>query len=225
VPPASAMPQLDRMDLSMRRALLRWYRRAGRHDLPWRKTRDPWRVLLAELMLQRTRADVVARVYPQVVARWATAAAFAAAEPELVGPLLRPLGFTHRFSRLQAAAEVCDAGVPRTYARLMTVPGVGRYAATATMCFAYGRRVGVVDPSVIRVLERFYGWQGTRSRARDDPLYWELATTLVPRRTPREWNFAMLDLAAMVCRPIPACSRCPIANRCVYRNAPAKCQP
>ena len=152
------------MPLAARRALLRWYRLHGRHDLPWRGVRNPWHVLLAELMLQRTRADLVAPVYLESVSRWPTAASFAEADPEEVQHVLRPLGLTHRVRRLQRAAEHFSGGVPRSYQRLVAGPGVGPYAATATLCFAYGRRIAVVDPSVIRFLERFLGLRSSRAR-------------------------------------------------------------
>ena len=130
------------MPLGARRALLRWYRNAGRHDLPWRQTHDPWQVLLAELMLQRTRADLVAPVYLETIRRWPTAQALGDANPAHARRVLSPLGLAHRSSRLQDAAQACAGGVPRTYEGLIEIPGVGRYAATATLCLAFDRSAG-----------------------------------------------------------------------------------
>lgn len=197
-----------------RRALLRWYRRNGRHDLPWRQTADPWHILLAELMLQRTRADLVSPVFIEVTNRWPSARDLSAADPAEFCEVVRPLGLTHRFARLQAAAEACERGVPRTYDALLQVPGVGRYVATATMCIAFGRRMAVVDPAVIRYLERFAGVTSNRSRPRMDEQYWSLATQMMPGRRAREWNFAVLDLSATVCRPAPRCQTCPMQPWC-----------
>lgn len=202
------------MPPAARRALLRWYRAAGRHHLPWRHTRDPWQVLLAELMLQRTRADLVAPVYLKATARWPTADSLAGADPTDVRNVLAPLGLAHRVGRLIGAARTCRDGVPRTQGGLLRVPGVGRYAATATLCFAFGRRVAIVDPSIIRVLERYFGLTPSRSRAREDPQYWEAAAALLPSRMPREWNFALLDLGSLVCRATPHCSECPLSSSC-----------
>jgi A/G-specific adenine glycosylase len=172
-------------------------------------------VLLAELMLQRTRADLVVPVYREGLARWPTAADLAGAEPRTVAETLRPLGLSHRVSRLLEAAAMCRDGVPRTRNRLLAVPGVGPYAATATLCFAYGRRLAVVDPSVIRVVTRLTGVSSDRSRPRTDPRIWKTAGDLIGTSVnPREWNFAMLDLGAIVCRPKPRCHECPLVRWC-----------
>ena len=198
---------------ALRRRVLRWFRAEGR-DFPWRHTHDPWEVLLAELMLQRTRADLVPRVYQEALRRYPTAAAFADAPPADLEELLRPLGFTHRNVRLRAAADACRDRVPRSMAGLLAVPGVGRYAATATLCFAHGRRLAVVDPSVIRLLGRLELATSSRTRARDDPELWTAADQLLPSRNAREWNFAVLDLASTICRPAPRCAACPLQDVC-----------
>jgi A/G-specific adenine glycosylase len=199
---------------ALRRALLGWYRRRGRHDLPWRQTRDPWPVLLAELMLQRTRADLVVPVYRAVTAAYPTAAALADAEPNEVRRLAWPLGLHHRLPRLQAAAAAVRDGVPTTPQGLLAVPGVGPYAANATLCFAFGRRVPIIDANVLRVLSRLTGLASERSRPRDDPQAWAHAGALLPARRVREWNCALLDLSALVCRPRPNCSVCPLHRHC-----------
>ena len=205
----------------LRRRILRWYRANGRHDLPWRQTRDPWEVLLAELMLQRTRVDVVERVYRSAIDVYPTAQAFSSASPEAVAELLRPLGLESRSLRLQGVATAVEDGVPRSLEGLLTIPGVGRYAATATLCFGFGRHLGVVDPSIIRIFRRLWGVESTRSRPHTDPEMWAFSTSLVPRRRAREWNWALLDLGAAICRPKPHCSVCPARTSCpVGANAP-----
>jgi A/G-specific adenine glycosylase len=204
----------------VRRRLLRWWRAEGR-DFPWRHTRDPWAVLLAELMLQRTRADLVPRVYEEAMRRYPTAAAFADAPRDELAVLLRPLGFLRRNERLRLAADACRDGVPRTMAGLLAVPGVGRYAATATLCFAFGRRVAVIDPSVIRLLARLELGTSERARPREDPALWAAADALLPAHGAREWNYAVLDHAATVCRPAPRCPACPLLALCPTGTARA----
>jgi A/G-specific adenine glycosylase len=203
-----------RPTLAIRRALLRWYRQEGRHDLPWRSSSDPWHVLLAELMLQRTRADLVGPVYQRVLGEWPAAGDLADAPPDFVTDVMRPLGLTHRVPRIQAAAAAVRNGVPKTMRGLLYVPGVGPYVATATLCFAYGRRLAVVDPSVIRILTRLVGLTSDRSRPRTDRRIWEEAQRLLPPRNAREWNFAVLDLGARICRPRPRCPECPVLRYC-----------
>lgn len=170
----------------------------------------PWAVLLSELMLQRTRADLVVPVCEQVMRRYPTAPDLADAPSEEVEELLRPLGFLHRNARLQAGAQSCRAGVPRTMDGLLAVPGVGRYAATATLCFAYGRRMAVVDPSVIRSLARLEVFTSTKARPREDSALWAAAQELLPARGARQWNYAVLDHAALICQPRPRCRECPV---------------
>lgn len=198
----------------VRSALLRWYRRCGRHDLPWRKADDPWHVLLAELMLQRTRADLVAPVYEETIAMFPAAADLADASAARVESALRPLGLVHRISRIQAAANAVRDGVPRRIESLMAIPGVGRYAAHATLCFAYAEPLAVVDPSVIRILDRLGLAKSDRSRPRTDPEVWAVASKLLAPRNASAWNYAMLDLGALICRERPRCAACPLRLRC-----------
>lgn len=129
---------------------------------------------------------------------------------------VRPLGYSHRNMRLQAAADACRAGVPRTMGRLMAVPGVGRYAATATLCLAFGRRLAVIDPTIIRLLDRLGLATSDRARPRDDPALWAAAQALLPRRDARTWNLALLDLGALVCQPKPRCPECPLLSLCPF---------
>jgi A/G-specific adenine glycosylase len=198
---------------ALRRNVLRWYRTESR-TFPWRYRDDPWEVLLAELLLQRTRADLVVPVYEEVLRRWPTAGQLADAAPDDVAAVLRPLGFLHRNRRVQAVAAACRAEVPHRMDDLMAIPGIGRYAATATLCFAYGRRLAVVDPTVIRFLSRLGVARSDRSRGRDDPEVWAAAQALMSKRNARTWNYAVLDLGAMVCRSTPRCGLCPLRCLC-----------
>lgn len=171
-------------------------------------------MLLAELLLQRTRADLVVSIYERLLQRWPTAQSLAGAEPGDVAAVLRPLGFEHRNRRIQAAARACGEGVPRTLDGLLAIPGVGRYAASATLCFAYRRRMAVIDPTVIRILERLELAKSTRSRPREDAAVWEAAQAVMPSKDARTWNYAMLDFGALVCRVRPRCLECPLVSLC-----------
>jgi A/G-specific adenine glycosylase len=198
----------------LRRRILRWYRTEGR-DFPWRYRDDPWEVLLAEVLLQRTRADLVAPVYEETLRRWKTAGELADATPGDVEVALRTLGLAHRNQRVQAVAAACRAGVPSQESDLMSIRGIGRYAATATLCFAFGRKKAVVDPTVIRLLSRLGIVSSDRARPRDDPRVWTEARELMPRTgDPRSWNYAVLDLGATLCRSTPRCGRCPLLQTC-----------
>jgi A/G-specific adenine glycosylase len=193
---------------------LRWYRQNGRHDLPWRRTRDPWAVLLAELMLQRTRADLVVPVYEETLRQFETPAALAQASGTQVEQLFRPLGLHHRALRIQAAAAAVQTGVPRTPRQLLQIPGVGPYAASATLCFAFRRRVAIIDPNIIRVLDRLFSVRSDHARPRTDPTLWAAADALLPAHGAPDWNSALLDLGTTICTKEPHCAICPLQTLC-----------
>jgi A/G-specific adenine glycosylase len=197
-----------------RRRLLAWYSVSGRHDLPWRQTDDPWHILLAELMLQRTRADLVVPVYERVTMLLPRAADVAEAPADQLHELFRPLGLLHRVERIQRAAEAVKDGVPRSLSGLLDIPGVGQYAASATACFAFNHRLAIVDPSIIRILDRIFAIRSDRTRPRVDPRLWHAAAKLMPRTDPRCWNYAMLDFGSAVCAARPKCATCPILPLC-----------
>jgi A/G-specific adenine glycosylase len=194
-----------------------WHRQNGRR-YPWRETSDPYQILIAELLLQRTRTDVVERTYPRFVATYPTSASLAAADPGDVESLLRPLGFVHRTRRLPELARALlerHAGrVPTTEGELLALPGVGRYVTNAVLTLAYGRRRPLLDPNVIRLLDRALGVGSARARPRDDAALWDALADLVPTRHAREFALGLVDLGAVVCVRRPRCYECPLRPRC-----------
>ena len=180
-------------------ALLRWYDEQGR-DLPWRRTRDPYAVLVSEVMLQQTQ---VARVIPRYEAwleRWPDAAALAAASPADVLREWVGLGYNRRALRLRdACVAVARDGWPVTASGLRALPGVGPYTAAAVASFAFDEQVAAVDVNVARVSARL----GTEP------------ATLVPEGRAASFNHAMMDLGATICTARRArCEACPVARLC-----------
>jgi A/G-specific adenine glycosylase len=174
---------------------------------------------LAEVLLQRTRADLVVPIYDRCVARFPTAEALAAARPDAVADLLRPLGFSHRNARVPALGRALrdDFGgrVPQSYDELRSLPGVGRYVANAVLLLAYGQRRPLLDPNVIRLLERAYGIRSSKVRPREDPALWELVDRIVPGRSPQAVALGLVDLGSLVClKRRPRCGSCPLHSRC-----------
>lgn len=199
----------------MRRRLLAWGQ-SHRRAFPWRSTRDPFRVLVAEVLLQRTRADAVVSVYGELFQRWPTARRLARAQVRSIAAVIRPLGLAYRAPRLrQLARTIADRReVPRDAGALQRLPGVGRYVANATLATAFGCHAGVVDGVSARVYRRFLGLSSERLPV-DDGALWALVERITPRRAAREWNWAVLDLAAGVCVPAkPRCGECPLSARC-----------
>ncbi|HEY6808942.1 MAG TPA: hypothetical protein VI160_09165 [Gemmatimonadales bacterium] len=219
------------------RALLRWFARAGR-DLPWRRTRDPYRIVVSEFMLQQTQVSRVAEFYPRFLTRFPTVHHLARAKTKSVREAWEGLGYYARAANLHALAkEVSAAGgqLPDTPEELIKLPGVGPYTAGAVATFAYEKPVAAVDVNVARVMRRFFLGErgvgsGTRrsgrnSRARaggttpHPPLrsIWALTTTLVPRDGKRAWRFnqAIMELGALICTArAPKCPECPVNRNC-----------
>jgi A/G-specific adenine glycosylase len=200
-----------------RRRLLEWGDE-HRRDLPWRRTRDPWRILVSEVMLQQTQADRVVPHYDRFLVDFPTPAACAAAGPAAVVRLWSGLGYNRRALNLhQAAASiVADHGgaVPHDDAALRALAGVGPYTARAVRTFAFGDDVAAVDTNAVRVLARAVaGVPLTLPRAM------ALGDQLVPAGASWEFNQAMFDLGATVCTAArPDCARCPVRRQCAWRR-------
>jgi len=194
--------------------LVAWQRRHGRHDLPWQDTREPYRVWLAEVMLQQTQVAAVIPYYERFLARFADVGALAAASQDDVLRLWSGLGYYARGRNLHAAARavVARGGFPDSQQGLAALPGVGRSTAAAIAVFAFGRRAAILDGNAKRVFARCFGVEGEKSQ-------WRLAESLLPKRALRPYTQALMDLGATVCtRARPACERCPVAARCVARR-------
>ena len=194
--------------------LVAWQRRHGRHGLPWQGTRDPYRIWLAEVMLQQTQVAAVIPYYERFLARLPDLGALAAASQDDVLRLWSGLGYYARGRNLHAAAKaISDQGAfPRTLEGIRALPGVGRSTAAAIAVFAFGRRAAILDGNAKRVLARCFGIAGEKR-------LWELAERQLPLRGIRAYTQGLMDLGATVCvRANPACERCPVARGCVARR-------
>ena len=199
------------------RALLDWGDRT-RRDLPWRATRDPWAVLVSELMLQQTQVARVVPKYEAFLERFPTLAACAAAAPAAVVRLWAGLGYNRRALHLHRAAEACvrrhGGELPTTIHGLLTLPGVGPYTARAVLAFSANADVGVLDTNAARVTARL---GGLRLDAREAQL---AADAAVPAGHGWSWNQAMLDLGATVCtKRVVRCDVCPLTSHCAWHLA------
>jgi A/G-specific adenine glycosylase len=198
---------------SLQRDVLDWAP-TGWRDLPWRRTRDPWAVLVSELMLQQTQVARVAPKWRAFMARWPTPAACAAARAAEVVRAWAGLGYNRRALNLHRCAVVVTTShggvLPAELTALEALPGIGPYTARAVLAFAFGHDVGVVDTNVARVLSRAVGGGLALQEVADD---------LVPGGEAWAWNQALLDLGATVCTArCPRCGICPIAGSCSWRR-------
>jgi A/G-specific adenine glycosylase len=210
--------------------VLAWFGRAGR-DLPWRATRDPYRVLVAEVLAQQTQAARAAAAWPRFLERFPDVDALAAASPAEVLRAWQGLGYNRRALALRetARAVVARGGWPTTVAELAGLPGVGPYTARAVACFALGLQVAPVDTNVARVLARALA--GTdpsrltpagRQRLADLALPGPADGPPVPGAPDPSgrawaWSSALMDVGALHCRPRPRCPGCPLEASCRWR--------
>jgi A/G-specific adenine glycosylase len=207
---------LEAHSKEFRSRLLAWYDASAR-DLPWRKSRDPYRVWVSEIMLQQTRVAAVIGHYREFLRRFPTVGKLAAARESSVLAAWSGLGYYRRARLLHAAAKVITGKLhgkfPETAAGWRELPGIGRYTAAANASIAFGDPAAVVDGNVERVLERLRG----NSLAGGE--LWQAADDLLDRARPGDFNQAMMELGATVCTPrSPACRMCPVIQMCATRG-------
>ena len=206
-------------DARFRRVVLGWHRHNPR-SFPWRESRDPYELLVGEVLLQRTRGEHVVPVFEAFIGRWPTAQDLSRARTSSIASVIRPLGLAKRapvLKRLGTALAELDS-VPEDPKALTALPGVGPYAAHAVPVFTLDRRLPVVDWVIARVLRRYFGLaDGLRPNA--DPELWNLAAGLASKGRARELWLGTLDFAAAVCKPRPLCPTCPLSSSCTYYAA------
>ena len=203
------------------RRLRAWYRRNHR-DLPWRRTRDPYHVLVSELMLQQTQVSRVLEFYARFIERFPTMQHLAAAPPKRVMESWEGLGYYARARNLHKLARhvtrdggpgVLPSGAPET----PRVAGIGAYTAGAVASFAYEKRAALVDTNVARVLSRVFAPRLNPKRPRDLKKLWAIAEQTLPRTGKIAWtqNQALMELGALVCTArVKKCARCPLKRSC-----------
>jgi A/G-specific adenine glycosylase len=201
-----------------RRRLLAWYRKHGR-DLPWRKTDDPYHILVSEVMLQQTQVDRVLPKYHEWLEKYPSLEALAAAPPADVTRAWYPLGYNIRPKRLQSIAReaVSKFGgeLPSDEATLLSFKGIGEYTAGAIRSFAFGERAAILDTNVGRVLLRVFLGSGDAKQHAMKRRLWEISEALVPRRHVFDFNQALMDFGATVCTARkPLCLVCPMQSIC-----------
>ncbi len=212
--------------------LRRWFRKNGR-ALPWRETRDPYRVLVSELMLQQTQVSRVVTKYAEFLETFPTLHDIARARPARVTEAWAGLGYYARARNLHALAkEVTDRGrdagatLPPDAASLRALPGVGAYTAGAVSSFAYERRAELVDTNVARVLRRVFAPDIVIKSTRGQKRLWAIARAILPRTGRTTWthNQALMELGALVCTArVAHCTKCPVRRVCAtYEEARAR---
>lgn len=197
------------------RALRAWFRRKGR-ALPWRETRDPYRVLVSEAMLQQTQVSRVLDYYGRFLQRFPTLAALATAPPKRVRESWEGLGYYARARNLHALAKQVEE-LPGDAEALRALPGIGRYTAGAVASFAFELREPLIDTNVARVLRRVFAPRADIKTTRGQKKLWAIAEDILPRSGKATWahNQALMELGALVCTArVAKCSECPVRSYC-----------
>ncbi|MEM3449676.1 MAG: hypothetical protein QXI12_02110 [Candidatus Methanomethyliaceae archaeon] len=201
--------------------LLEWWEK-NKRDFPWRHTQDPYAVLVAEMLLRKTNAQQVKRVFSEFLRKYPSPMSLANANEDELTNLLKTLGMEHSRAKLfirlgSFITERYNGNIPNQAEKLLQLPGVGLYATNAVLCFAFSQDVPTVDTNFIRVIERVFSLKPSRARARNDKKLWEFAHSLLPRGRSREFNFAILDFASIICRSKkPKHALCPIVHVCEF---------
>jgi A/G-specific adenine glycosylase len=219
IPKKDTLPLGDcRHRLTLQRAIFRWYARR-RRPLPWRKTSDPYKILVSEIMLQQTQVSRVTQKYKEFLKRFPTLASLARARTSSVIRAWSGLGYNARALRLQNLARLVvreyGGRIPEDPDFLLTLPGIGKYSANAIASFAFHREVPVVDTNIHRVLSRIF-WRAHHPKDRvAERSVWRAAEMLLPRGCSRDWTLALMDLGATICTARrPLCAECPVSITC-----------
>lgn len=203
---------------SLRRRLLAWYR-ANRRDLPWRRSRDPYRIWLAEIMLQQTRIVAVLPYYERFLARFPSVAQLARARESEVLKYWAGLGYYSRARNLHRAAKRIvgehDAQFPSTIESALALPGIGNYTAAAILSIAFDVPLAALDGNVARVLARLFAIRGDLRAPKTWKRLATVAQELLPPKFAGDWNQGLMELGETICTPrSPQCGRCPVARHC-----------
>lgn len=217
--PSHHLPSYSKKEFA--KLLLKWWQ-LNKRDFPWRKTSDPYEILIAEMLLRKTTAKQVSLAFIKFMSAYPDAKALSSAPEEKIKDLIRPLGMEHKRTTLlkTVANELIQkyAGtVPVSREELIKLPGVGPYVANAVLCFAYGKDLPLVDTNAIRVFKRVFDFKSRKHRIKDDPTFWEFVANAIPPGKAKEFNLAVIDFAHQICTlRSPKCSLCPLRAICKY---------
>jgi A/G-specific adenine glycosylase len=215
------MKDADKIKNLLNRQLLAWYR-SNQRSLPWRETCDPYRIWISEIMLQQTQVDTVIPYYHRFLKAFPTVYSLAYAPLQDVLKAWENLGYYSRARNIHVTARMIvdkfGGRIPDNLEEIKTLPGIGQYTAGAILSIAYGKAHPAVDGNVRRILSRLFAIRKPVNDTREQKQIQKLATSLIPVKHPGDFNQAMMDLGATICRAKnPVCFRCPVASHCQAR--------
>jgi len=200
--------------------LIKWNRNKNKREMPWKGEKDPYKIWISEIILQQTRVQQGLTYYNRFIEAWPNIKNLAEANEQEVYKLWEGLGYYSRCRNLMASARYINDELggrfPDTYEDILSLKGIGDYTASAIASFAFNRPYAVVDGNVFRVLARFFGIRTPIDSADGKKLFKSLANNLLDKNNPAEYNQAIMDFGAIVCKPLlPSCSECPLQKKCV----------
>ena len=203
---------------NIQRKLLAWYDKEKR-DLPWRNTKDPYRIWVSEIMLQQTQVKTVIPYYERWIRTFPTIENLSNAPEQKVLKLWEGLGYYSRAKNLKKASQIIckemNKELPKTVKALQKLPGIGRYTAGAISSIAFGLKAPVLDGNIKRVLSRLFCINENGTTSASEKILWQKSEDLVPDRRPGDFNQALMELGATICTPnSPLCQQCPLQNKC-----------
>lgn len=199
--------------------VLQWYVQHHR-NFPWRNTKDPFYIIVAEVCLQKTGAKKAEPAYQAIIKKFSTVALLAQAEPTQLLPIFKPIGLVTRAELLIKIAQQIDkefsGRVPKSFKELKKIKGVGQYIANAVLVFAYDENVPLLDEGIARVYRRVFGMERLK-RAYADKELWAFAKSMLPHNSVKEYSWGLLDMSALLCKPRrPNCTICPLKTVCLF---------
>lgn len=203
---------------AFRRKLLAWYATEKR-EFPWRGTRDLYRIWVSEIMLQQTQTTTVIPYFERFVEAFPTVSALASASEERVLKQWEGLGYYRRARQLHAAAkQICeqhDGSFPETFAEVLALPGIGRYTAGAILSIGRDQQLPILEANTIRLYARLIGLSGNLQKSAAQKTLWRFAETIIPKKQVGDFNQALMELGAAICKPRdPSCLICPAKSEC-----------
>jgi A/G-specific adenine glycosylase len=221
LPGNNSWPHDPKSIIFFQKSLLKWFKKNGRR-YPWRLEANPFRILIAEMMLQRTRADQVVPVYITFVRKFPDAKSVFHARTDDISSTFLKLGLFWRMNRLrQMAGHILNryqGNVPDKKEELVIIPGIGEYISDAIMVFAFNKRRTIIDSNVVRLVTRYFGipLKGEMRRNKMFREFCQRLTIGLESQTIRSFNWSLLDHSAIVCKPVPLCENCPLSSKCQY---------
>ena len=203
--------------------LLEWWGK-NKRSFSWRRSKKPYKVLISEMLLRKTTAKQVQESYSEFIKKYPDPKVLSKADENELSKRLKPLGMEYKRAELflkfgKVITKNFRGKVPATEKELLKLPGVGQYAANAVLSFSHNKNVPMVDTNFIRFIDRVFGFKSKKSRARNDTEIWEFASTLIPEGRSRDFNLAVLDFSAVLCKAKnPKCDMCPLIKYCVFHK-------